>query len=364
MDFYLDYILDLPEVKVESCTQIEGKILLGLRIVGEGMVCHHCQNYTEQLHQNRPILVRDLPVFGRPVYLKVPRRQFYCPNCQRYPTEKIDFLDFKRRHTQRYEQNIYERVQQSNMEQIGREEQMSYDEIKGIFEQVIKKKKTSCQPAKRISIDEISMRKGQGNFVTVVSDISEGNLIEMIDSHRLDEIIEVLMTQPIEVREQVEEVSVDMWGGFPNVITKVFPNAKIVIDRFHVMKVVNRDLNKLRRAAGITERCSKYLLLSNRVNLNPEQVDKLELTLKKSECLRIAYEMKENFRRIYETNLTVKQGQQKLKEWLNHAQVFFRESTSTIENHFEGICNYFLHRTTSGVMEGINNRIKLIMRQG
>ena len=208
------------------------------------------------------------------------------------------------------------------------------------------------------------MRKGQGNFVTVVSDISEGNLIEMIDSHRQYEIIEVLMKQPIQVREQVEEVSVDMWGGFPNVITKVFPNAKIVIDRFHVMKVVNRDLNKLRRAAVITETCSKYLLLSNRGNLNPEQVDKLELTLKKSECLRIAYEMKENFRRIYETNLTVKQGQQKLKEWLNHAQVFFRESTSTIENHFEGICNYFLHRTTSGVMEGINNRIKLIMRQG
>ena len=208
------------------------------------------------------------------------------------------------------------------------------------------------------------MRKGQGNFVTVVSDISEGNLIEMIDSHGQDEIIEVLMTQPIEVREQVEEVSVDMWGGFPNVITKIFPNAKIVIDRFHVMKVVNRDLNKVRRAAGITERCSKYLLLSNRANLNPEQVDKLELTLNKSECLRIAYEIKENFRRIYETNLTVKQGQQKLKEGLNHAQVFLREFTSTIENYFEGICNYFLHRTTSGVMEGINNRIKLIMRQG
>ncbi len=365
MSFHLDYLLDLPGVRVETCTQVEGKISLGLSILSEGMVCHHCKNYTEKLHQNRPILVRDLPVFGRPVYLKVPRRQFYCPNCQRYPTEKIDFLDVKRRHTQRYEQNIYERVQQSNMEQIGREEGLSYDEIKGIFDQVSKlKKNRSWKPAKRISLDEISMRKGQGNFVTVVSDISEGNLIEMIDSHRQDEIIEVLMTQPIEVREQVEEVSVDMWGGFPKVIKKVFPNAQIVIDRFHVMKVVNRDLNKLRRAAGITDRCSKYLLLSNGVNLDPEQIDKLELTLKKSECLRIAYEMKEDFRRIYETNLTVEKGQKKIKEWLNHAQVFFRESASTIENHFEGICNYFLHRTTSGVMEGINNRIKLIMRQG
>ena len=64
------------------------------------------------------------------------------------------------------------------------------------------------------------MRKGQGNFVTVVSDLGEGNLIEMIDSHRCEEIIEVLIEQPIEVREQVEEVSVDMWGGFPKVIKK------------------------------------------------------------------------------------------------------------------------------------------------
>jgi len=118
------------------------------------------------------------------------------------------------------------------------------------------------------------MRKGQGNLVTVVSDISEGNLIEMIDSHRSEEIIEVLMTQPIEVREQVEEVSVDMWGGFPKVIKQVFPNAQVIIDRFHVMKVVNKDLNKLRRAAGITDRQSKYLLLSNRINLNPEQIYK------------------------------------------------------------------------------------------
>ncbi len=90
----------------------------------------------------------------------------------------------------------------------------------------------------------------------------------------------------------------------------------------------------------------------------------LGLTVGKSECLIISYEMKEKFREIYETNLTVKKGQKKIQEWLNHAQVFLREFASTIEHHFEGICNYFLNRTTSGVMEGINNQIKLIMRQG
>jgi transposase len=70
------------------------------------------------------------------VYLKVPRRQFYCPSCQRYSTEKLEFLDKKRRHTQRYEQNIYTGVKQSSMEQIGREEGLSYDEIKSIFTHV------------------------------------------------------------------------------------------------------------------------------------------------------------------------------------------------------------------------------------
>jgi len=65
----------------------------------------------------------------------------------------------------------------------------------------------------------------------------------MIDSHRCEEIIEVLMKQVIEVREQVEEVSIDMWGGSPKVIKKVFPNAEIIIDRFHVMKVVNWSLD-------------------------------------------------------------------------------------------------------------------------
>jgi transposase len=60
------------------------------------------------------------------------------------------------------------------------------------------------------------MRKGQGSLITVVSDIEGGNLIEMIDSHRQEDIVEAVIQQPFEVREQVEEVSVDMWGGFPS----------------------------------------------------------------------------------------------------------------------------------------------------
>jgi transposase len=325
----------LPGVKVKTCTQIEGQIYFLLRALASEIVCPHCNNYTEELHQNRPTLVRDLSVFRRLVYLEVPRRQFYCPSCQRYITEKLEFIDKKRRHTQRYEQNIYARVQQSSMEQIGREEGLSYHEIKVFLLMSIPVKKNCWESVKRVSIDEISMRKGKGSFVTVVSDIEGGNLMKMIDSHRQQDIVEVLMRQSLEVREQVEEVSVDMWEGFQKVIEQVWTNAQLVIDRFHVMKAVNKDLNKLRRGIGITDRGSKYLLLSNRINLEQAQIEKLEMALKKSECLRIAYEMKEEFREIYETNMTVKIAQTKFKDWLNYARIFFQELGSTSVNHFE-----------------------------
>jgi transposase len=208
------------------------------------------------------------------------------------------------------------------------------------------------------------MRKGHQDFVTVVSDIEQGTLIEVIDSHSAGEIIETLMTQPLAVREAVTEVSVDMWGGFPKVAQVVFPNAVLVIDRFHVMKAVNQDLNKLRRKLGITDRGSKFLLLRNRRELNPEQVIKLSAILERSPCLRIAYEMKESFRQIYQTNHTVHSGRRQFEQWLKSAQLFFSDASATIDNHLDGICNYFLSRTTSGVMEGINNKIKLIKRQG
>jgi transposase len=141
MSFHLDYLLDLPGITVETCSYIENYFCLQLRVISEGMTCPHCQHYTEKLHQDRPILVRDLPTFGKAVYLRVPRQQFYCPTCQRYSTQRLEFIDEKRRHTQRYEQEIYQRVQTSSIEQVSREEGLGIEEIKGMFDHVHRQRK-------------------------------------------------------------------------------------------------------------------------------------------------------------------------------------------------------------------------------
>lgn len=185
----------------------------------------------------------------------------------------------------------------------------------------------------------------------------------MIDSHKQSDIIEVLNQQSIEVRQHVEEVSVDMWGGFPKVVEKVFPNAEIVFDRFHVMKSVNDELNKIRKQADVTNKGSKFILLKNGEDLTEEQQIKLDSILNRSKRLRSAYEWKEEFREIYQTSTTVEEGKIRLEEWLVKAQSIYCDAITTIRNHLKGICNYFINRTTSGTMEGINNRIKLIKRQ-
>jgi transposase len=259
MDIYLDSLLNLPNTTVESCKQEEDKITLKLRFLHNRSNCPHCNMASNELKQNRPMLIRDLAVFGKVVYLDTPRRQFYCHQCQKYFTEILPFADWERRYTQRYEEYVYQRVQNTSIEQVSRDEFLSWDQVQGIFKhQFSLKKKDNWEIVKRISIDEVSQRKGHGDFVTVVSNIDLGELLEVIDSHKQEDIIEVLKQQPLEIREKVEEVSVDMWGGFPKVVKEVFPNAKIVIDRFHVMQPVIKELNQLRKSTGIKIKGSRF----------------------------------------------------------------------------------------------------------
>jgi transposase len=78
MDFHIDNLLNLPNVIADSYSSTLDAVIINLQLVNGGIDCPNCNNYTYRVHQTRPILIRDLSIFGRVVYLKVPRRQFYC----------------------------------------------------------------------------------------------------------------------------------------------------------------------------------------------------------------------------------------------------------------------------------------------
>ena len=193
------------------------------------------------VHQTRPVLVRDLSVFGQVVYLKVPRRQFYCVSCKTSPTEILSWLNKKQRQTNRYQEYIYEKVKELTVKQVSENEKMSEDAVQDIFHKVaqFKKKTGGC-----------------------LEDRSE-----------------------------------------------------------------------------------------------------LELMLTASPSLRIAHELKEELIAVYNSDVTASGGMRQMKKWLISARVMFGSAADTLKSHLEEICNYFTNRTTSGVTEGINTRIKLIIRQ-
>ncbi|UXE58387.1 MAG: ISL3 family transposase [Woronichinia naegeliana WA131] len=365
MLFFLENLVDLPKVNIRNVIQEGKQAFLILSCQEEEVKCNYCGSLTDELHQTNSVLVRDLSISGQMVYLKVPRRKFYCKDCQRFFTENLEFMEARRKYTVRYEEYIYGRVNVSSVEQVGREESLSWDQVNGIYQRQCEAKKKDWQGVKHLGMDEIAKRKGHQNFVTVLGDIEKGELIEVIDSHQQDKIIEVLMEKELEVREGVEQVSVDMWGGFPKVIEKVFPNAVIVTDRFHVMKALNEELNKIRKQTKLNVKIKgeKWLLLKNKEDLKEEELEKLELVLKQSARLRKAYEYKESFREIYEKVNDKEEGRLKFTEWLENAKSIYTDVISTIRRNLDSICNYFLSRTTNGAMEGINNRLKLIKRQ-
>jgi transposase len=230
---------------------------------------------------------------------------------------------------------------------------------------------------KKIGIDEISLVKGQGNFVVVIVDLERHKLIEIVSERKQKKIRDVMESWGEEILAGIEEVSIDMTGNYKSLIQKICPNALITVDRFHVMKVINNELNQARisqfqvaQELGIKERArlmsnlkgQKYILLKNQDNLNEKELAKLETLKEASPTLEIMHSLKEEFRAIFENAPGFGQGLLQLIDWLIKAESYYPKSVPTIYRWLEGIVGYFDYRTTSGIVEGINNKLKLIKR--
>lgn len=360
----LDELLGLPKVTVVNYQEIDGILFLKLEMKNEEMECPNCHEKLEDINQIEYNLVRDLSILEKKVYLEVPRRQFHCKKCQKYITERLDFMRLRKHYTSRYEERIYEQIKKKNVEEVSQEEGISWGTLESIFEEYAKQaEKKEWELPEKISLDEFSNRKGKKDFITTVIDIEKKELLEVIKGHKKEEIIEALKVQPERVRENVKEVSVDMWEGFTSAIKELFINAKIVYDRFHVMKNINEELDKLRKKMNIHERGLKYLLWKNKEELKEEKKEELEVILKIYPCLGIAYEMKEEVRNIYEHSRTASGARRKFEKWMRTASLFYQKSVGMLASHLTGICNYFENRTTNGLTEGMNTKIKLIKRK-
>ncbi|MGD1932347.1 MAG: ISL3 family transposase [Leptolyngbyaceae cyanobacterium] len=232
---------------------------------------------------------------------------------------------------------------------------------------------------RRLGIDEIALRKGHKDFVVVLIDLDTRTLMGLAPARTHAAIEPVLFEWGAEVLARIEEVSIDLSGNYRGLVHRLMPQAEIVADRFHVMKLVNDELNQARNAfrrspddwpegvapaaAQAALKNSKYALLKPEETLTDKQHEKLAEVKAVAPKLALMHESKEAFRTWFkaENGNTALFG---LLDWMATAQSLYPNSVATIRRWFGEILQYFEHRTTSGVVEGINNRLKLIKRSG
>lgn len=190
----------------------------------------------------------------------------------------------------------------------------------------------------------------------------------MLEKRTQAELIAYFDRLPKEIIHNIEEVCIDMWRPYATAVTKKLSHATLVTDRFHVMKAVNQDLkslkNTLKHELPDDAKACHDPLLKNETDLSETQQAILDKVYEASPQLKEAHQLKEDFREMFDADYTVEQGGQELQRWIGKAEKagLFSEAVKTIKNWFDSIVNDFLHRTTNGPAEGMNNKITVIKR--
>lgn len=383
----LTELLNIQGIKVTQMSQLPGiGIILQVESIHKESHCHHCGTKSNRLHQNHRYVVKDLSWGEKPVFLEINRRQFKCKKCGKPFSEKLDFVSNRRTYTKRLANTIIKSVCSSDIQSVAKQGVVTTEEIERMLSDASRELSSKPSGLKKLGIDEIALIKGQGNYCAVLIDLETSKLITILKGRTQEEIEPILNSWGSEVLEEIEEVSIDLWNGYKALVKKLMPNAQVVADRFHVMVQVNKELDTERKRerkqiieaskktksvkemADYQERLdgingSKYSLLKTEKHLNEKQ--KLKLISVTKMCPKIAKmpKLKEKFREIFENKKTDWfRGLLRVGSWQKRAKEYFPESVKTITNWLNEIIAYFDNRTTSGVVEGINNKLKLIKR--
>jgi transposase len=383
----LTEVLNLESVKVATKHQHEGiGIILRIESIEKESVCSRCGLKSDKLHQNHQQIIKDLDWGEQAVFLEINRRQFNCKKCNKPFSEELEFVQERRKYTKRLAAKIIEEVLADDIRSVAKKGRVTEKEIERMLKDASKDlSKAKPIGLKRLGIDEIALVKGQGKYCAVLIDIDRSKLLAIVEGRTKEEIKGVLTEWGSEVLEGIQEVSIDLWKGYKSLTKEMMPKAQIVADRFHVMAQINQELDGERKKekrkieaeikqaktpeektekekilAGITD--SKYAILKNKEDLSDEQKDKLVQVQNVSNRLKIMHQLKEEFRKIFDKTEKWTDGLLGLGKWIAKAQKYFVKSQATIYRWFDEILAYFDNRTTSGVVEGINNKLKLIKR--
>lgn len=360
------------------CTNYEeGSVMFTIEQQRSDLCCSHCgsKNVQRRGHVTREF--QTLPIGGKPVFVKLDVARVYCPKCRRTRQVKVPFADRQRSYTRAFARYVLELRRSMTLADIAQHLGVSDWMVRDIEKQMLHKKyaRPKLKHLKRIAIDEISIGKGH-RYVTVVLDLKTGAIVYVGDGKRAD-ALKPFWKRLKASRAKIEAVATDMSPAYIQAVTANLPQAALVFDRFHVVKLFNDRLSDFRRelyreaTEGLAKdvlKGTRWLLLMNPENLNDEkrERERLEEALSLNQPLATAYYLKEDLRQFWEQSSRT-EALWFLRDWCARARAsgirFLQKFANTLEGHRSGLLAWYDYPISTGPLEGVNNKIKTMKRQ-
>jgi len=380
--------LGIPEVRVlQSTTGERGELIITIESTKAGTQCRKCGKGITKLHGREAwVTIRHLPVFGRSSYLRFRPRRYQCQDCEGHPTttEKLEWQDVNSPHSFTYDNHILLQLVNSTIEDVSLKEGLSYDSVVGALERRVESSLdwSGMAEIEILGLDEIALKKGHRDYVTLVTGrMRDGEIVILgvLPGHEKAEVVEFLRSIPLRILQRVQSVCCDLWEAYTEAVREEIPSARIVIDRFHVVKhyrdaadqVRKQELLRLKKALP-KEQYQKLngsfrAFRKNAKDLNKAERKILRRFFEHSASAKQAYVLRERLTAIFEMNLSKKQAQAKILGWirqvLNSGLHCFDDFLKLLQTWWEEITNYFIRRETSGFVEGFNNKVKVLKRR-
>ena len=219
---------------------------------------------------------------------------------------------------------------------------------------------------RHLSLDEKSFRKGQ-NYVSVLSDPEAGHVIDLVEDRKKKDAIELILASVApSCRRRVETVTTDMWKAYMGAINDTLPTAKLVHDRFHLIKYLNEGVDKVRRreVKGEQElKNTRFMWLKNRMSLTDRQKITFEHLTKANYEVSRAWRIKENFRSLM-GRPDVGDAYGMLMDWCAQTRRSgIREMIKVSDmflSHMSGVANAMVESVSNAMAERLNGKIQLV----
>ena len=341
--------------------------------------CSYCGSGSVTVEPVRLRRIRGEPLGScRKVVLEFTIHRLYCHHCHHREMEHIPFLSHpKARLTKALERTILELRPHMSIQALANFYDLRWHTIKELEKKQLKKKYTRIQTAhvKAIGIDEIHVGKGMQNrqYLTIVRDLQSGAVIHVGEGKGISALAGALKKLK---KSKLRIVTMDMANAYYSWISENFPQAHIVFDHFHVIKLMNDKLDLVRRrvTAKIDDiqrkqlKGLRFIFLRNNEDL-PEDARLILKNMRGDfQDLGDAYMFKEALRSIYKQAKDSYHARMAFLRWCKLAEETqipeLKTMARTIRDKLNGIVTYWTFRHISNAkMEGFNNKIRWLIKQ-